>query len=59
MILLYAAPGVPRRGEIPVMCARTVQVAAQPGAVVSNTGKGKYIPRRPKLCAMACADSFT
>lgn len=39
MILLYAAPGVPRRGEIPVMCARTVQVAALPGEVVSNTGK--------------------
>ena len=27
--------------------------------IVSSTGKGKYIPRRPKLCAMACADSFT
>ena len=39
MILLYAAPGVPRRGESPVMCASTVQVAAPPGEVVSNTGK--------------------
>ena len=27
-----------------MMCARTVQVAAPPGEVVSNTGKGKYIP---------------
>ena len=26
---------------------------------VKSTGKGKYIPRRLKLCAMACADSFT
>lgn len=39
MILLYAASRVPRRGESPVMCARTVQVAALPGEVVSNTGK--------------------
>nr|DAU79133.1 MAG TPA: hypothetical protein [Inoviridae sp.] len=59
MILLYAASRDPRRGETPVMCASTVQVAAPPGEVVSNTGKGKFIPRRPKLCAMACADSFT
>ena len=28
-------------------------------AFLSSTGKGKYIPRRLKLCAMACADSFT
>ena len=39
MILLYAASRDPRRGESPVMCARTVQVAAPPGEVVSNTGK--------------------
>jgi len=39
MILLYAAPGVPRRGESPVMCASTIQVAAPPGEVVSSTGK--------------------
>ena len=39
MILLYAASRDPRRGESPVMCARTVQVAALPGEVVSNTGK--------------------
>ena len=32
-----AARRDPRRGEIPVMCASTVQVAAQPGEVVSNT----------------------
>ena len=35
MILLYAAPGVPRRGESPVMCASTVQVAA-PRAIRSQ-----------------------
>lgn len=28
LILLYVAPGIPRRGGIPVMCASTVQVAA-------------------------------
>ena len=39
MILLYAASRDPRRGETPVMCASTVQVAAPPGEVVSNTGK--------------------
>lgn len=39
MILLYAASRDPRRGESPVMCASTVQVAALPGEVVSNTGK--------------------
>ena len=37
MILLYAASRDPRRGESPVMCASTVQVAALPGEVVSNT----------------------
>ena len=37
MILLYAASRDPRRGETPVMCASTVQVAAPPGEVVSNT----------------------
>lgn len=49
MILLYAAPGVPRRGESPVMCASAVQVAAPPGEVVSSTGKGKYISAQVTL----------
>ena len=35
----YAARRDPRRGESPMMCASTVQVAALPGEVVSNTGK--------------------
>ena len=56
MILLYAAPGVPRRGEIPVMCARTVQVAALPGEVVSNTGKqNRKVLAAPVMGAFASA----
>lgn len=63
MILLYAASRDPRRGESPVMCARTVQVAALPGEVVSNTGKQNRkvlaapvmghllpLPERPHSC---------
>ena len=54
MILLYAASRDPRRGESPVMCASTVQVAAPPGEVVSNTGK-----QNRKVLATPVMESFT
>ena len=53
MILLYAASRDPRRGETPVMCASTVQVAAPPGEVVSNTGK-----QNRKVLATPVMESF-
>ena len=53
MILLYAASRDPRRGESPVMCASTVQVAALPGEVVSNTGK-----QNRKVLATPVMESF-
>lgn len=53
MILLYAASRDPRRGETPVMCASTVQVAAPPGEVVSNTGK-----QNRKVLAAPVMESF-
>ena len=53
MILLYAASRDPRRGESPVMCASTVQVAALPGEVVSNTGK-----QNRKVLAAPVMESF-
>ena len=53
MILLYAASRDPRRGESPVMCASTVQVAAPPGEVVSNTGK-----QNRKVLATPVMESF-
>ena len=53
MILLYAASRDPRRGESPVMCARTVQVAAPPGEVVSNTSK-----QNRKVLATPVMESF-
>lgn len=60
MILLYAAPGVPRRGESPVMCARTVQVAAPPGEVVSSTGKqNRKVLAAPVMGAFASVAGAT
>ena len=53
MILLYAASRDSRRGETPVMCASTVQVAAPPGVVVSNTGK-----QNRKVLATPVMESF-
>ena len=53
MILLYAASRDPRRGETPVMCASTVQVAAPPGEVVSSTGK-----QNRKVLATPVMESF-
>ena len=49
----YAASRDPRRGETPVMCASTVQVAAPPGEVVSNTGK-----QNRKVLAAPVMESF-
>lgn len=49
----YAASRDPRRGETPVMCASTVQVAALPGEVVSNTGK-----QNRKVLAAPVMESF-
>lgn len=60
MILLYAASRVPRRGESPVMCARTVQVAAPPGEVVSNTGKqNRKVLAAPVMGAFASVAGAT
>ena len=60
MILLYAASRDPRRGESPVMCARTVQVAALPGEVVSNTGKqNRKVLAAPVTGAFASAAGAT
>jgi hypothetical protein len=60
MILLYAASRDPRRGESPVMCARTVQVAAPPGEVVSNTGKqNRKVLAAPVMGASASAAGAT
>lgn len=60
MILLYAASRDPRRGESPVMCASTVQVAALPGEVVSNTGKqNRKVLAAPVMGASASAAGAT
>ena len=60
MILLYAASRVPRRGESPVMCASTVQVAALPGEVVSNTGKqNRKVLAAPVMGAFASVAGAT
>ena len=60
MILLYAASRDPRRGESPVMCARTVQVAAPPGEVVSNTGKqNRKVLAAPVMGAFASVAGAT
>ena len=60
MILLYAASRDPRRGETPVMCASTVQVAAPPGEVVSNTGKqNRKVLAAPVMGAFASVAGAT
>ena len=44
-----------------MMCASTVQVAALPGEVVSNTGKQNYCQRtegRSRLGAYACSSDL-
>ena len=58
---VYAARRDPRRGESPMMCASTVQVAALPGEVVSNTGKQNYCQRtegRSRLGAYVCSSDL-
>ena len=57
----YAARRDPRRGESPMMCASTVQVAALPGEVVSNTGKQNYCQRtegRSRLGTYVCSSDL-
>ena len=55
-----AARRDPRRGESPMMCASTVQVAAPPGEVVSNTGKqNRKVLAAPVMGASASAAGAT